>query len=124
MMQVRDLTGADLARLRRERERGPSGWTAPPRETVERAPLPVFKPQKPDVVFRQMMDHLQGWSRASKEDWMTSIAVLRQHDGSAVAHMTDEQLYLMLRGKIEEALKVAYGKLGRGRELQIKTGGF
>jgi len=121
----RELSASELRELRAGREAGRvTGVTAPSRPSAPAPPLPVFKPQGPDAVYRQMMDHLQKWARASKQEWMTAMALFRKENGTMVAHMTDEQLMLMLQGKIEQSIKTAYNRMGRGRELQIKTGGF
>jgi len=124
-VMTRELSPRELRELRELREAGRTrGVTAPPRPSAPAPELPVFKPQSPDTVYRQMMDHLQKWARASKQEWMTAMALFRKENGTMVAHMTDEQLMLMLKGKIEQSIKAAYNNMGRGRELQIKTGGF
>jgi hypothetical protein len=125
LVATRELSAAELRRLREDRAAGRvRGATAPSRPTAVSDPLPEFRPQKPEAVFRQMMDHLQKWARSSKAEWMTALELFRKENPTMVAHMTDEQLMLMLKGKIEQSIKEAYGRMGRGRELQIKTGGF
>ena len=126
LLVTRELTGAELRDLRRDRDAGRARGavvSAPPPPS-DPEPLPEFKPVAPDVVYRRMMDHLQKWARASKKDWMISLELFRKHNGTAVAHMTDEQLMLMLQDKIETSIRDAYGRMGRDKELQIKTGGW
>jgi len=124
---TRDLTTGELRELRERFEAGRAEGAvmpAPPPRPEQSAPLPDLKPQAPDVVYRQMMAHLQKWARASKAEWMIAMGLFRKENPTMVAHMTDEQLMLMLQSKIERAIKEAYGSMGRGRELQIKTGGY
>lgn len=124
-LETRELTAAELSGLRRDWEEGRTrGAVLPAAPPVPSEPLPEFTPQSPDVVYRQMMDHLQKWARASKRDWMVSLELFRKHNGTAVAHMTDEQLMLMLQDKIEVSIRDAYGRMGRGKELQVKVGGW
>jgi hypothetical protein len=56
------------------------------------------------------------------------VKVLRAANPWQIAHLTDEQAAEMLedgaRKNVEAAVKRAFVKLGRGRELQIKVGGF
>ena len=123
---TRELTAAELAGLRRERDagrtRGDVVSAPPPPRTQE--PLPEFTPVSPDVVYGRMMAHLQKWARASKRDWMIALELFRKQNGTMVAHMTDEQLMLMLQDKIEVSIKEAYRGMGRDKELQVKVGGY
>ena len=126
LLVTRELSGAELRDLRRDRDagraRGAGVPAPPPSPTPE--PLPDLVPVAPDVVYRQMMDHLQKWARASKKDWLIALELFRKDNASMVAHMTDEQLMLMLKGKIERSIRSAYSRMGRDKELQIKVGGF
>jgi hypothetical protein len=117
--KYRDVGAADIARWRRER-----GSPSPAESAEARVELPKFRPARPEAVFDRAMDQLQAWARADKEAWGQSIALFRKQNGTATAHMTDEQLYDMLRAKIEESIKRSYHRKGRAKELQIKTGGF
>jgi len=122
---VRSLTADDIRRMREPKkgvERG--SYTAAPSRPTQDGEIPRFSPARPDAVFRRMMDQLQGWARADKEAWRTSIAMFRRANPTAAAHMTDEQLYDMLKDKIERSIKQAYTNMGRDKELKIRIGGL
>ena len=124
-VEIREVGEGEIRRWRGQSVAGVVGWSAPVKGPAEPPPpLVDFRPARPEVVYRRMIDQLQGWARASKADWMVNVASFREQNGTTTAHMTDEQLAKMLHDKTERALKEAYAHHGRSRELQIKVGGF
>ena len=125
---ARSLTADDIRRLQEERALGRTDGATVTRPNPARMdgtePTPEFKPARPEDTYREMMAHMQKWARSSKGSWMVSIGLLRKQNRTATAHMTDEQLYLMLQEKVTDSIKRAYNGLDRDKELQIKIGGF
>jgi hypothetical protein len=82
----------------------------------------------PRETFERTFDQIWGWAHKSKAEYLAMVKVLRAANPWQIAHLTDEQAAEMLedgaRKNVEAAVKRAFVKLGRGRELQIKVGGF
>jgi hypothetical protein len=138
---VRYLTGDELRKWRRTLPRGSQRAVAqgsrpyPPaaEPTADGSGAVMSPPSRlpaatPRETFERTFDQIWGWAHKSKDEYLAMVRVMRTANPWQIAHLTDEQAAAMLedgaRKNVEAAVKRTFHKLGRGRELQIKTGGW
>lgn len=88
---------------------------------------PDFRQRSPQEVYEMSRRHIMSQMRRSRDDFQLMVRQLRNAT-SLIDHLTDEQALELLEQewdkKLRRSLAKVYPKLGRGKELTVKTGGY
>jgi len=86
------------------------------------------KPSTPTESYEMAKAHYTKHMKRSRHDYQVMVRALRTTDPGLIDHLTDAQAAAQLESawdrKIRASIERVYHRLGRERELQIKTGGF
>lgn len=91
-------------------------------------PVEAAEPLGVRATFDASLEFQLGFIRKSRQDLKNMVAFVRQAEPGLLNGMSDEEAVDILAGRArqmaEESVKRVFTKMGRGKELAIKTAGW